>query len=309
MRTFHFNFLHSSHFNLVNFGDESEIHAVKCYQDSSKDFISPQSTPYFHSEYPFVTSVINFCKYEHIDLKASLNKVKKREIQIKNGEEYDRISHMLRSLSDKSHGAVMEVTVKNAGDIQKLTTWYFYIFNLLQNYCCNWISNSSSASNLFSIHNSSEIAALLYVNVKELTFFRKLFLDVAIDHDTKPIDKKVACIIPDSQQFLAAYLEDITRWLFTGRFRKYYFIWRKTGMEQLLKKRNRIEFPEKYFQFPNRSIIPPTPIQSFPDFYLASFKIDMKEEFDDDEEIDDKFNELHPITGKVPDNFSFGHNC
>lgn len=244
-------------------------------------------------------------------MKASMNNVKKRQIQIKNGEEYDRICHMLRSLSDKSQGAVMEITVKNAGSIQTITTWYFYIFNLLQNYCCNWISNTTSTNNLFSIHNASEITALLYVNVKELNFFRKLFLDVAIDHDTKPIDKKVACIIPDSQQFLTAYLEDITRWLFTGRFRKYYFIWRKTGMEKLLSKRNRIEFPEKYFQFPNRCIIPPTPIQSFPDFYLESFKIDMKEEMDGDdeeEELEDKFNELHPITGKVPDNFFFGHN-
>jgi hypothetical protein len=225
-----------------------------------------------------------------------LNSIKKRESEIRRGEEFERVTHVLRSLSDKSHGAVIEVTVRNAGDFETIFKWYNYIFNVLQNYSCNWIENTISVNNLFSIHNSSEITAILYTYLKEFTFYRKLFIDVAIDHDTNPLDKRFVCAISDSQQILSAYLEDITRWLFTGRFRKYYFLWKQTGMEKMLSKKNKIEFPENYFSFPARSIIPPTPVRSFPSFDLEALKYDLKEEYDE-EDVDVKMDEMHPVNG------------
>jgi hypothetical protein len=249
-------------------------------------------SPFFQHEYPYAAnplSVIRYCfkqKFVLIHISQNRNdqkmkihasttaKIKRNENDVILNREYDKIVAILKSMQYEDQGGAIEVTIRNAGDVKSLLSWYRYLFNALRSYAIQWKSTPKEETNLFSVHSSLELMTFLRVYMHEVNYWKKLLIDIAVLHDTSPIQQYIylPCVLFDQQQVLTKYLEEIVRWLFIGRFTNCLRIWHVTEMDKLLKLQNRINFPQKFFTFPKRTIFPPTHSLALPKFEYFKFR-------------------------------------
>jgi hypothetical protein len=223
---------------------------AKAYDQISADFRNP--LPFQENYDHLLISPLHFAKHNRIELSSNHKKQIKEDIsKVFSNQQFKNIVSIIDSMQSKSHGCVLEFQVRRSKTLEETLNWYDHLHCFFFNSIMYWLNNPNDPTNLFSVHASSEKTIWIQTQIHFYNNFIQKAFQIAAQNDKQNIRKE--CILFPSHQIMAAFLQDIINYIFTGTLKNYSFLFGSSSIIQNIKKYNRIIFNTEYYSFPNES--------------------------------------------------------